>query len=107
MLARIQLSSPVRRGQPMEVRLLVQHPMETGFRFDVLGTSTPKNVIHSLHASYGTRTVFRARLGSGISANPYLQFWVVPEESGELLVQWQDDLGQKGEVRTRVDVTPA
>ena len=107
MLARIQLSSPVRRGQPMEVRLLVQHPMETGFRFDVLGTTTPKNVIHSLHASYGTRTVFRARLGSGISANPYLQFWVVPEESGELLVQWQDDLGQKGEVRARVDVTPA
>ena len=53
------------------------------------------------------RTVFRARLGSGISANPYLQFWVVPEESGELLVQWQDDLGQKGEVRARVDVTPA
>jgi hypothetical protein len=31
----------------------------------------------------------------------------VPEESGELLVQWQDDLGQKGEVRARVDVTPA
>ena len=91
MLARIQLSSPVRRGQPMEVRLLVQHPMETGFRFDVLGTST----------------VFRARLGSGISANPYLQFWVVPEESGELVVQWQDDMGQKGEVRARVDVTPA
>jgi len=86
MLARIQLSSPVRRGQPMEVRLLVQHPMETGFRFDVLGTSAPKNVIHSLHASYGARTVFRARLGSGISANPYLQFWVVPEESGELLM---------------------
>ena len=67
----------------------------------------PKNVIHSLHASYGTRTVFRARLGSGISANPYLQFWVVPEESGELVVQWQDDMGQKGEVRARVDVTPA
>jgi thiosulfate oxidation carrier complex protein SoxZ len=107
MLARIQLSSPVRRGQPMEVRLLVQHPMETGFRFDVLGTSAPKNVIHSLQASYGARTVFRARLGSGISANPYLQFWVVPEESGELLVQWQDDMGQKGEVRARVDVTPA
>jgi thiosulfate oxidation carrier complex protein SoxZ len=91
----------------MEVRLLVQHPMETGVRFDVLGTSAPKNVIHSLHASYGGRTVFRARLGSGISANPFLQFWVVPEESGELLVQWQDDLGQKGEVRARVDVTPA
>jgi thiosulfate oxidation carrier complex protein SoxZ len=106
MLARIQLSSPARRGQPMEVRLLVQHPMETGFRFDVLGNSAPKNVIHSLHASYGGRTVFRARLGSGISANPYLQFWVVPEQSGELKVQWQDDLGETGQVSAWVEVTP-
>ncbi len=106
MLARIQLSSPVRRGQPMEVRLLVQHPMETGFRFDVLGTSAPKNVIHSLHASYGGRAVFRARLGSGISANPYFQFWLMPEQSGELLVQWLDDLGETGQVSVWVEVMP-
>jgi len=107
MLARIQLSSPVRRGQPMEVRLLVQHPMETGFRFDVLGTTIPKNVIHTLHASYGGRTVFRARLGSGVAANPYFQFWVMPDDSGELLVQWQDDQGQSGEVSAKVEVTRA
>lgn len=43
--------------------------METGFRFDVLGNSAPKNVIHSLHASHRGRTVFRARLGSGSAAN--------------------------------------
>ena len=81
--------------------------METGFRFDVLGSAIPKNVIHSLHASYGGRTVFRARLGSGVSANPYLQFWVVPEHSGELRVQWQDDAGVNGQVSTWVEVTPA
>lgn len=104
MLARIQLSSPIRRGQPMEVRLLIQHPMETGFRFDVLGTAMPKNVVHSLHASYGGRTVFRARLGSGVAANPYFQFWLMPAQSGELLVQWQDDQGQSGQVSTRVEV---
>ena len=107
MLARLHVSSPVRRGQPMEVRLLVQHPMETGFRYDMLGSAIPKNVIHSLHATYGGRTVFRARLGSGVSANPYLQFWVVPEQSGELLVQWQDDQGQSGQVSTQVEVRAA
>jgi thiosulfate oxidation carrier complex protein SoxZ len=107
MLARLHVSSPARRGQPMEVRLLVQHPMETGFRFDVLGTSAPKNVIHSLQATYAGRTVFRARLGSGISANPYLQFWVVPEQSGELRLQWQDDEGATGQASAWVEVTPA
>ena len=107
MLARLYVSSPVRRGQPMEVRLLVQHSMETGFRYDMLGSSIPKNVIHSLHATHGGRTVFRARLGSGVSANPYLQFWVVPEQSGELRLQWQDDQGETGQASAWVEVMPA
>ena len=50
MLARIQVASPVRRGQAMEVRLLIQHPMETGFRYEFSGTSIAKNVIHSMSA---------------------------------------------------------
>jgi len=107
MLARIQVSSPVRRGQAMEVRLLVQHPMETGFRYDFSGTSIAKNVIHSLSAEYGGRVVFRARMGSGVAANPLLQFWVLPERSGDIRVEWQDDQGAKGQVSAWVEVLPA
>ena len=107
MLARIQVSSPVRRGQAVEVRLLVQHPMETGFRYDFSGTSIAKNVIHSLSAEYGGRTVFRARMGSGVAANPYLQFWVVPDQSGDIRVQWHDDQGASGQVSAWVEVLPA
>ena len=107
MLARIQVTSPVRRGQAMEVRLLLQHPMETGFRYDFSGTSIPKNVIHSLSAEYGGRTVFRATMGSGVAANPLLQFWVVPDQSGDIRVSWEDDQGVQGQVSTRVEVLPA
>ncbi|NBX55481.1 MAG: thiosulfate oxidation carrier complex protein SoxZ [Betaproteobacteria bacterium] len=106
MLARIQVSSPVRRGQSMAVRLLLQHPMETGFRYDFSGTSIAKNVIHTLSAEYAGHTVFRARMGSGVAANPLLQFWVLPTQSGDLRVQWQDDLGVRGEVSTWVEVLP-
>lgn len=104
MLARLQLSSPARRGQAIEVRLLVQHPMETGFRFDFMGSAITKNVIHSLQADYGGRTVFRARMGSGVAANPFLQFWVMPDESGEIRLRWQDDQGDTGEISARVEV---
>ena len=107
MLARIQVTSPVRRGQAMEVRLLLQHPMETGFRYDFSGTAIPKNVIHSLSAEYGGRTVFRARMGSGVAANPLLQFWVRPDQSGDILVVWEDDQGVKGQVSARIEVLPA
>ena len=107
MLARIQVSSPVRRGQPMEVRLLIQHPMETGFRYDFSGTSIAKNLIHSMSAEYGGRVVFRARMGSGVAANPLLQFWVMPDQSGDIRVAWQDDQGIQGQVSAWVEVLPA
>ena len=107
MLARIQVSSPVRRGQPMEVRLLIQHPMETGFRYDFSGSSIAKNLIHSMSAEYGGRVVFRARMGSGVAANPLLQFWVLPDQSGDIRVAWQDDQGIQGQVSAWVEVLPA
>ena len=107
MLARIQVASPVRRGQAMEVRLLIQHPMETGFRYEFSGTSIAKNVIHSLSAEYGGRVVFRARMGSGVAANPLLQFWVRPDQSGDIRVVWEDDQGVKGQVSARIEVLPA
>ena len=107
MLARIQVSSPVRRGQAMEVRLLIQHPMETGFRYDFSGTSIAKNLIHSMSAEYGGRVVFRARMGSGVAAIPLLQFWVLPDQSGEIRVAWQDDQGIQGQVSAWVEVLPA
>ena len=107
MLARIQVSSPVRRGQAMEVRLLIQHPMETGFRYDFSGTSIAKNLIHSMSAEYGGRVVFRARMGSGVAANPLLQFWVLPDQSGDIRVACQDDQGNQGQVSAWVDVLPA
>ncbi len=107
MLARIQVASPVRRGQAMEVRLLIQHPMETGFRYEFSGTSIAKNVIHSMSAEYGGRVVFRARMGSGVAANPLLQFWVRPDQSGDILVVWEDDQGVKGQVSARIEVLPA
>ncbi len=107
MLARIQVASPVPRGQAVEVRLLIQHPMETGFRYDFSGTSIAKNVIHSMSAEYGGRVVFRARMGSGVAANPLLQFWVRPDQSGDIRVVWEDDQGVKGQVSARVEVLPA
>ena len=106
MLARIQVASPVPRGQAVEVRLLIQHPMETGFRYDFSGTSIAKNVIHSMSAEYGGRVVFRARMGSGVAANPLLQFWVRPDQSGDIRVSWEDDQGVKGQVSARVEVLP-
>jgi sulfur-oxidizing protein SoxZ len=104
MVARVQAPKQARRGETIEIRISIQHPMETGFRFDVMGRAIPKNVINRLVARYNGAEVFSAELGSGIAANPYLQFYTVAEASGELTFEWVDDNGNRGEERTAIDV---
>jgi hypothetical protein len=43
-------------------------------------------------------------MGSGISANPYLQFYVVAADSGELAFEWVDDAGERGSERVPLTV---
>jgi sulfur-oxidizing protein SoxZ len=105
MVARVQAPKSAKRGEVIEVRIAIQHPMETGFRFDTMGRAIPKNVINRLTARYDGAEVFRAELGSGIAANPYLQFYTVAEASGEIVFEWQDDNGVRGEERAAITVT--
>ena len=69
-LARIQVPKEAKRGELVTVRVAIQHPMETGFRYDNMGKPIPKNVINTLVCRYNGAEVFRAEMGSGISANP-------------------------------------
>jgi sulfur-oxidizing protein SoxZ len=90
MTARIQVRQRARRGEIVDVRIVIQHPMETGFRYDALGRQTPRNVIHTLTCRYGGAEVFRAEMGAGIAANPFLRFFVRARESGEIECRWVD-----------------
>lgn len=103
-LGRLQVPLSVRRGEAFEVRLLVQHPMETGFRRDLDGSIIPLNIVNKLACRYGGREVFTAELGSGIAANPYLSFFVRASDTGEVVIEWSDDRGEKGSVRATVNV---
>lgn len=104
MIARVQLPRAAKRGEVIEVRIAIQHPMETGFRYDNVGRTIPKNVINTLVARYNGVDIFRAELGSGIAANPYLQFYTVAEASGEIEFSWVDDAGAKGAERAFITV---
>jgi len=94
--ARVNVPAGAPRGKPFEVRILIRHPMETGYRMDEVGKSIPRNVIRTFTCRYNGETVFSARLSSGIAANPYLRFFVTARESGQLTFEWQDDGGVRG-----------
>ena len=98
MTARIQMPNKA-------TRIAIQHPMETGFRRDDGGREIPKNVINKLICRYNGVEVFRAEMGSGVAANPYLDFFVVADASGELVFDWVDDNGMTGSERAPIVVT--
>ena len=96
MAARIRFPRDAKRGEVIRVRLLIQHPMETGYRVGADGAKVPKNVIRSLVCRYNGVEVFRAEMSPGIAANPFLEFPTVAMESGELEFTWVDDSGERG-----------
>lgn len=105
MLSRVQVPATARRGEIITVRIAIQHPMETGYRPDNFGRRITKNVINTLVCRYNGVEVFRAEMGSGVAANPLLQFPVLAVASGELVFEWIDDSGQQGSDRALISVT--
>lgn len=101
---RVQIPPQIKRGVVFEVRLLIRHPMETGFRHDNVGRPIPQNVINSVTCRYNGEEIFRAELFSGVAANPYLAFFTTVNESGTLEVTWSDETGQTETERLRVTV---
>jgi len=104
MAARIQVPANARRGDVIEIRILVQHAMETGYRVDDTGRPIQRNVIRTLTCRYDADEIFRADLSSGISANPYLQFSTVAQASGTITCTWVDDAGQEESASQAIEV---
>ena len=97
---RISFVGPVRAGRELEVRLLIGHPMDTGYRTDDAGLRIPKNIIESIRVRLGEQLLFDADVGIGIAANPYLAFsLLVPAQGGSLTVEWVDDQGRRGQTQ--------
>jgi sulfur-oxidizing protein SoxZ len=105
MASRIQVPAEARRGELVEIRVLIQHPMETGYRTDDTGRRIARNTIRTVTCRYEGVEVFRADLSSGIAANPYLQFTTVAEASGTLEFEWVDDAGVQESARHSIQVT--
>lgn len=93
---RLHVPPSARRGEQIEVKILIQHANETGFRRDETGQPVPYNVIEELVCRYLGEEALRFRMSSGIAANPLLQFFLVAERSGEIELDWRDTAGQTG-----------
>ena len=102
--ARVLVPAQVRRGESFEVKILIRHAMETGYRLTDDGKQIPRNVIRLFTCRYNGAEVFSAEVSSGISANPLFTFFVVARDSGEMVFDWVDDAGERGRERATINV---
>ena len=89
----INVPKQARRGEIVEIKTLISHPMETGHRRDNLGAAIPRDIVRQFVCTYNGTEVFRADLHPAIAANPFIVFTTVATESGTLTFRWTGDNG--------------
>ena len=82
-------------GDVADVKVLMNHPMETGLRKDAkTGQLVPAHFIQEVKATINGAPVLAADMGSGVSKNPYLGFKVKGAKAGDkVVVNWVDNKG--------------
>jgi sulfur-oxidizing protein SoxZ len=91
--ALINVPAKAKRGEIIEIKTLMSHIMETGYRHTTAGELVPRNIITSLTCRYNGVEIFRADLFPAIAANPFITFFTVATESGKFDFEWIGDRG--------------
>jgi sulfur-oxidizing protein SoxZ len=102
---RIRVPPQAKQGEIIEIKTLIAHPMETGYRRDEQGQLVPRHIIHSFICTYNGAEIFRADWHPAVAANPYLAFYTVATESGRLHFEWFDEDGTVYTAEAEITVT--
>jgi sulfur-oxidizing protein SoxZ len=83
------------QGDEVDVKVLMNHIMETGQRKDTSGQVIPAHFIQTVRATCNGKTVLSAQWGPAVSANPFLAFRFKGGAKGDKIqVTWVDNRGE-------------
>jgi sulfur-oxidizing protein SoxZ len=76
-MANVLINAPktARRGELVEIKALILHPMETGFRAGTNGRIIPRNIIEQFTATWNGAEILDMDLSPAIAANPFISFF--------------------------------
>jgi len=87
--ALINVPAKAKRGDIVEIKTLMSHIMETGYRRTATGEVLPRDIITSFSCRYNGVEVFRRRSVFRRSRpNPFITFFTVATESGKFEFEW-------------------
>ena len=94
-MARVIVKVPARarRGEVIEIKALVGHVMETGYRHTETGVLIPRDIIRAFVCTYNGEEIFRADFHPAVAANPLIEFTTIATESGKFEFRWTGDNG--------------
>ena len=102
---RIVAPAKAKKGEVIEIKTLINHVMETGFRRDNVGRAIPRDIITRFTCTYAGEEVFRMDLFTGVAANPFVAFTTIATETGDLVFEWTDQHGAVTKEQARITVT--
>jgi sulfur-oxidizing protein SoxZ len=91
--ALINVPTHAKRGDVIEIKTMMSHIMETGYRRTANGKVVPRDIITGFTCRYNGAEIFRADLFPAIAANPFITFFTVATESGKFDFEWIGDNG--------------
>ena len=92
------------QGDIANVKVLMNHDMETGIRKDAkTGQLIPAHYIQLVTASLNGKAVMEAQWGTAISKNPFLEFRIKGAKAGDkVAVSWVDNKGDKNNIEDTI-----
>jgi sulfur-oxidizing protein SoxZ len=84
-----------RQGELTLIRILIDHPMETGRRKEeTTGKIAPAHFITDVKIEHNGRLIVRGELSTAVSRNPYLSVRLRGGKIGDVIrASWRDNLG--------------
>jgi hypothetical protein len=99
---RLRVPRSAKAGEPVEIRVLIEHPMESGIRLQ--GAAPPRDMLTRLVVRVNGEVAVQVELRNGTSANPYHVFFLRLERSSELDFAWTDERGRTARATARIAV---
>lgn len=101
----INLPEQAARGEVVEIKAMIAHDMETGYRTGPSGQPIPRHIIKRFVCRYDGEEIFAADLFPAVSANPFIAFTTIATASGTLSFAWTDDKGHTETATAEIVVT--
>ena len=102
--ALINVPKKARKGDVIEIKTLMSHIMETGYRRTTSGKVIPRDIITSFTCRFEGEEIFRADFFPATAANPFLSFYTTATKSGKFDFEWIGDNGFSEAASARITV---